>query len=157
VTRTTLILLVRENPITHVLLGYKKHGFGKGKYTGIGGKVEHGETIQSAAIRELQEESSVVVLPQHLIDVGHLIFYFPARPEWDLTIQVFLAHTWKGTPTESDEIRPEWFKINNLPFQQMWDDASYWYLRILNGEKIKATFTFKADCETVATAHIESL
>ena len=154
--RTTLILLVRGNPITDVLLGYKKRGFGKDKYTGIGGKVTHGETVPAAAIRELREESSVVVSSDNLIEVGHLTFYFPAHPEWNLTICVYLARIWKGRPTESGEIRPEWFSVNTLPFQQMWDDASYWYCRILNGEKIKATFTFCADCETVATAQIES-
>lgn len=155
--RTTLILLVRGDPISHVLLGYKKRGFGKGKYTGIGGKVEHGEAVHEAAIRELQEESSVVVSLDNLIDAGYLTFYFPARPEWNLSICVFLARIWKGRPTESDEISPKWFSVNNLPFQHMWDDASHWYSRILNGENLKATFIFCADCETVATVQIENL
>jgi len=34
-----------------ILLGYKKRGFGAGKWNGFGGKVEAGETIEDAAKR----------------------------------------------------------------------------------------------------------
>lgn len=33
-----------------MLLGYKKNGFGEGKYNGIGGKVEKNENFETAAI-----------------------------------------------------------------------------------------------------------
>ena len=46
-----MILLMREQPATEVLLGLKKVGFGAGKYTGFGGKVEPGEPVVAAAIR----------------------------------------------------------------------------------------------------------
>jgi 8-oxo-dGTP pyrophosphatase MutT (NUDIX family) len=35
-----------------VLLGFKKIGFGAGKFKGFGGKVESGETILQAALCE---------------------------------------------------------------------------------------------------------
>ena len=44
----TLTLVQREN---EVLLGFKKRGFGQGKWNGFGGKVEPGETIVNAAVR----------------------------------------------------------------------------------------------------------
>ena len=34
-----------------VLLGYKKRGFGVGRWNGFGGKVQQGETIEEAAKR----------------------------------------------------------------------------------------------------------
>jgi 8-oxo-dGTP pyrophosphatase MutT (NUDIX family) len=43
-----------------VMMGMKKRGFGTGKWNGFGGKVEAGESNEGAAIRELEEESSVV-------------------------------------------------------------------------------------------------
>ena len=161
---TTLILLVRTcpcgreqegDPITHVLLGYKKRGFGAGKYTGIGGKIEPGETVRVAAVREMQEETGVVMSPDDLVDAGHVTFYFPARPEWNLTTRIFIGRRWQGEPTETEEIRPVWFEADHLPFDTMWDDATYWYPYVLANKRVKATFTFSTDCKTVATSEIE--
>eukprot|EP00729_Bicosta_minor_P028396 gene28396-12164_t len=58
--RLTLILL-RELETSRILLGMKKRGFGAGKWNGFGGKVEVGETIVEGAVREMQEESGLVV------------------------------------------------------------------------------------------------
>ncbi|KII91254.1 hypothetical protein PLICRDRAFT_173137 [Plicaturopsis crispa FD-325 SS-3] len=41
-----------------ILLGYKKRGFGIGKYNGFGGKVDAGETPAQAAARELHARGS---------------------------------------------------------------------------------------------------
>ena len=148
---TTLLLLVQGDPIARVLLGFKKMGFGQGKYTGIGGKLEPGETLAEAAIRELKEETHVCVQEKHLIPMGHIDFFFPAKPAWNLTTHIFFAYHWQGTPKETPEIRPQWFEVTQLPFEHMWDDASYWYLHVLQKKKIHATFTFKSDNETVDT------
>ncbi len=152
---TTLILLVRGDPITHVLLGYKKRGFGAGKYTGIGGKIEPGETVRAAAVREMREETGVEMSPRDLVDAGHVAFYFPARPKWSLTTRIFIGRRWKGEPTETGEIRPVWFEIDHLPFDTMWDDAAYWYPYVLENKCVRATFTFSTDCKTVAASQIE--
>jgi len=34
-----------------ILLGFKKRGFGTGRWNGFGGKVEYGETVEEAAKR----------------------------------------------------------------------------------------------------------
>lgn len=47
------------SPYASVLLGLKKRGFGTGKWNGFGGKVEPGETIRQAAIREMKEEAGI--------------------------------------------------------------------------------------------------
>ncbi len=47
-----MCFLVRGNLPEEILLGVKRVGFGAGKITGFGGKVEDGETVAMAAIRE---------------------------------------------------------------------------------------------------------
>ena len=54
----TLVFL-RED--CRVLLGMKKRGFGAGKWNGFGGKIETGETITEAAVREVKEECGYIV------------------------------------------------------------------------------------------------
>lgn len=57
-----------------VLLGMKKRGLGEGRWNGFGGKVERGETIEAATVREIYEESGVTVA--ELDKVGVLDFEF---------------------------------------------------------------------------------
>ena len=49
----TLAFLLDGN---RILLGFKKRGFGMGKWNGFGGKVENGETIEQAAKRYIIQD-----------------------------------------------------------------------------------------------------
>jgi 8-oxo-dGTP diphosphatase len=46
-------------------------------------------------------------------------------------------------------MRPEWFPVTGIPYDQMWDDTSYWLPHILAGERICAFFTFNQDNQMV--------
>jgi len=153
----TLCFLVRGKPPTEILLGYKKTGFGAGKWGGFGGKIEAGETVAKAAIREMEEETGVRVSPQALRPMGVLSFYFPARPTWSLVVYPFLASAWQGEPSESDEMLPAWYAADCIPYDQMWQDGAHWLPRILAGERIRACFTFGEDNESVADVMIVTL
>ena len=123
-----------------VLLGMKKRGFGESKWNGFGGKLEAHESIIDAARREMLEESGVAVL-----DVsyrGHIIFEF-AGVEQLLEVHVFYATQYSGVPTESEEMRPQWFDESDVPFQDMWADDIVWLPRLLQGECFEAYFLFR--------------
>jgi 8-oxo-dGTP diphosphatase len=132
-----------------ILLGYKKTGFGAGRWVGIGGHVEDGEKPAEAAVREVEEETSLVVPPDSLSHLASLKFVFPARPSWDQTADVFVTTEFSGEPAESDELIPRWFGEKELPFDGMWDDARYWVPIVLGGERVTATITFGDDLATV--------
>ena len=145
----TLCLLVQESPSKEILLGMKKARFGANKYNGFGGKVEDGETIAEATVRETREEAGVDVRVEDLEQVGHLTFLFPYKPEWEQVVHVYMARRWQGTPQESEEMAPAWFAVDKIPYDQMWDDDIYWMPRVLAGERVRATFVYRADNETV--------
>jgi len=125
----------------HVLLGRKKQhhdkAFGVGKWNGFGGKIEPGETIEQAAIRECREECGIT--PTQLVKVAELDFV----ADYQIFGHVFLATEWVGEPVETDEMIPHWFAKNALPFEQMWDDDIFWIPAILSGKKVKASFQFE--------------
>jgi 8-oxo-dGTP diphosphatase len=155
--QATLCFVFRDEPQPAILLGYKKRGFGEGKYGGFGGKLQDGETLPQAALRELHEEAGLVGDPQELAALGSLTFIFPYKPLWDQVVHIFIAHKWHGTPTESEEMRPEWFQITNLPFRSMWEDTQFWIPYILRGQPIHASFTLNQDNETVKDYSIQLL
>jgi 8-oxo-dGTP pyrophosphatase MutT (NUDIX family) len=147
----TICLLVKGNPPTQLLLGWKKTGLGQGKYAGLGGKVEAGETREVAAIRELHEEAGVIVSSDDLEYLGQLNFLFPSKPEWDELAHVFLVRKWDGEPVETREMRPTWFAPDQVPYGGMWDDYRYWLPRALQGRSVTARFVYAQDNETVHT------
>jgi len=151
----TLVFLIKGNPVNEILLGYKKAGFAQGKFNGFGGKVEVGETVERAAVRELEEETGIRVAEQDLQQAAHLTFVFPFMPEWDQIVHVFLARRWAGDPAESAEMKPAWHKAARIPFASMWQDDPHWLPRVLVGKRVRARFMFGEDNETVTDARIE--
>ncbi|MCI8412102.1 MAG: 8-oxo-dGTP diphosphatase [Clostridia bacterium] len=135
---TTLLLLKRDDEI---LLAMKKRGFGIGKYNGIGGKIEKGETPEEAMIREAQEEVLVTPTKYDKVGVVEFIEFYKGKKQ-NVIFHLFVATNWEGEPQESEEMNPKWFKINEIPYNQMFEDDRYWLPIILQGKKIKAFFEF---------------
>ena len=158
-TSTCLCLLTRTggDGQQQVLLGHKKTGLGTGKIVALGGHVEPRESPAEAAAREVKEEAGLHVAPGALLEAAHVMFLFPVCPRWDMVVSIFTSAAWSGEATETAEIAPEWFPVTALPLDRMWDDAKYWLPRVLAGERLRATFTYAADCETVAEAAVGPL
>jgi len=135
--QTTLCLLLKENQI---LLAMKKRGFGQGRWNGVGGKPNPGENIIETAVRETEEE--IEVTPIDLKQVAILNFYFKNKPEWDQQVLVFTATKWIGGPTETEEMKPQWFDLDKIPYNLMWPDDTFWLPLVLKNKKIKAKFIF---------------
>jgi hypothetical protein len=74
-----------------------------------------------------------------------------------MEVAVFSAAVWTGEAAETAEIRPCWFPVTALPFDRMWDDGKRWLPRLLDGERLRAVFSYAADNETVAAATITPL
>ncbi len=154
--KATLCFVFRDQPRPAVLLGYKKRGFGMGKYDGFGGKLKDGEALLDAAQRELQEESGLLVDLPDLTPQGKITFVFPNKPVWDQEVHLFVAQKWTGTPAESEEMKPQWFDLDDLPLHSMWDDSQFWISYILRRQSIEALFTMNDDNETVKEYSIRS-
>lgn len=133
----TLAYLLREDS---VCLGYKKRGFGEGNWNGYGGKLEEGESIIDATIREMFEESGVVITRENLEQVAVVEFIFEDGKH--LEVHTFFVRTWEGEPNETEEMKPEWFKFPEIPYDKMWADDKHWFPRALMGEKLRGKVWF---------------
>lgn len=142
--QATLCYLFRDS---EVLLGMKKVRFGAGKWNGFGGKVEVGEAVENAVVREVKEESGIIVHATSLKKVAVLQFYFAENPIFEC--HVFTAHEFSGEPQENEEMAPSWFSLDKLPYKDMWPSDLYWLPAVLAGDTIEAVCHFDADGKVV--------
>lgn len=140
--KRTLLFLRRGDEI---LLAMKKRGFGAGKWNGAGGKLESGETIEQALLRETREE--IGVIPMQYEKVAELDFIQDAdtAEPWHMYVYAYICTEWQGEPAESEEMAPKWYSLEEIPYDSMWDDDRYWLPQVLAGERVTGTFTFDAD------------
>lgn len=138
---TTLLLIIKDNKI---MLAKKKKGFGAGKYNGVGGKLEPGETVEDALLRETKEE--VNITPLDYVKIGVLSFdeyYVDSMTR--LNFHLFVCSKWESELKETEEMEPHWFDINNIPYDKMFVDDKYWLPYVLQGRKFNAYFKFDKD------------
>ena len=138
----TLLFLIKKSDgrITDICLAMKKRGFGTGRWNGAGGKVRDSESIQEAVIRETREE--IGVPPKNLLKVAELSFSFPHNPSWDQMVHTYFSEEWSGELSESEEMKPQWFSVSEIPFREMWPDDPLWLSKALDGKLLKASFVF---------------
>ncbi len=150
--QTNLCFLRRGDEI---LLAMKKRRFGAGKWNGFGGKCVDDETPVECLLREAKEEVSVNLDPKKLKKVALIQFEFQNKTEWNQLCHVFEAWEWEGEPTESEEMRPQWYKISEVPYDVMWKDDRFWLPHIIKGELVKAYFLFTENGDMTPTYNVE--
>jgi ADP-ribose pyrophosphatase YjhB (NUDIX family) len=156
--KLTLIFLYNADSVhqstQQILLAMKKRGFGHGRWNGVGGKLHDGESVRDAAVREAEEEIFVKINPKDLQPVAVLDFTFPHQPDFDQQVHVFFTTEWEGEPRESEEMKPEWFAVHDIPYSDMWPDDIVWLPLVLEGDGVRAQFTF-AENDVIADQHVE--
>ncbi len=146
--RATLLFARRGD---EVLLIRKKRGLGAGKINGPGGKIDPGETPLEAAIRETREE--VGITPHFPVETGELFFQF--CDGLSIHCVVFFAHSFSGELIETDEAVPLWTRVDEIPYDEMWEDDRHWLPLGLAGRHFRARFLF--DGEKMLTREIEEI
>lgn len=169
---TLLIGCVKFGEEDHVLLGFKRRGFGKGKWNGFGGKVEDGESVRQAALRELYEEAGV-----HCVGDGHqtsarctlsssegqqfrwagtLYFTFDKDAFPNMFVDLFSGIICAcRQPRASEEMEPRWFPCSQIPYEQMWPDDAVWLPILIQQDRrpypyiLEAHFHYDAAAEQI--------
>ena len=140
-----------------ILLAMKKRSFGVGKWNGVGGKLNKGESILEAIVRETKEEIDVMVNEKDLVQVATLDFAWENKPEWEQQVNVFFVENWEGEPVETEEMNPKWHSIDAIEYENMWVSDTHWLPLVLKGKKLSGKFKLSEDGNKVLDMRLEEI
>ena len=96
----------------------KQNDYHEGKWNGLGGKFEEGESPEECATREIEEESGLKVKSVKM--KGFITFpLFDGKEDW--YVFLFTADDFSGSLIDSPEGNLAWIKKDTLTDLNLWD------------------------------------
>lgn len=139
----TLCYVVRDNKVLMVHRVKKKNDIHKGKYNGLGGKLEKNETPYDCVIREVFEESGLKI--KNPVLRGILTFPdFDGKNNW--IVFVYIADKFSGRIIKSNEGVLKWVDIKNVLKLNLWEGDRYFLRYLFNTDDFfYGNFTYRKD------------
>ena len=153
---STLCYITRGSQVLMLHRIKKEHDVNKDKWIGVGGKFEDGETPDECLLREVREETGLLLTSWRCRGVVTFLTNGPWDGEY---MYLFTADGFAGTVGECDEGELEWVSrefLDALPkwegdqifLDLLWADAPFFLLTlrydgeklaeaVLNGERIR--------------------
>ncbi|MDH3643499.1 MAG: NUDIX domain-containing protein, partial [Gammaproteobacteria bacterium] len=91
------------------------------------------------AVRETFEEVGIQVANPQLM--ARLKFADTVAEQW--YGYVFVAHEYSGSAAESAEADPHWYRLDEIPYDRMWQDDRIWLPLVLAGQRVEGEFLFE--------------
>lgn len=139
---TTLCYLERGEEVL-LLHRTKKHADpNEGKWIGVGGKIEPGETPEACMRREIQEETGLRVTEYAYRGIVDFL-----SDEWPSErMHLFTVTAWEGTQRECDEGVLQWIPKETMESLPMWEGDRV-FLRLLreNAPFFRLRLVYKGD------------
>jgi 8-oxo-dGTP diphosphatase len=118
----------------------KKNDVHEGKWNGLGGKFEHGETPEECVIREIKEESGLLIKNPKLH--GFITFpMFDGKKDW--YVFLFTAREFEGELIDSVEGKLEWIPNDKLLNLNLWEGDRIFIPWLLDDKFFSAKFVYE--------------
>lgn len=138
---TTLAYLEKENQWLMLLRNKKKEDINEGKWIGVGGKVEEGETPLQCIQREILEETGYICEKPQL--VGILYFYYQSHV--DERIFVYWSNQFHGQLIENNEGTMKWIAKDRILDLNLWEGDRFFLEKMLKKEGETFCYSLKYD------------
>lgn len=112
----------------------------EGKWNGLGGKFERGETPEECVVREVKEESGLIITEPKMR--GFITFpLFDGKKDW--LVFIFTADKFKGELIDSPEGNLKWIPNENLLELNLWDGDKIFLRWLEQDEFFSAKFVYE--------------
>lgn len=149
----TLAYIVCNHEVLLLFRNKKKNDFHEGKYVGIGGRLEPGETPIECILRELKEETGYTLKPEVIEFRGYIYFDEINRdktnedlPAFNWLVFLYFVRVTNKIDFENPEGRLLWVPINEIPYEKMWAGDRIFTPKLLETkEVIEAKFLYEGE------------
>jgi 8-oxo-dGTP diphosphatase len=137
----TLCYIKHHGKTLMVYRNKKPNDIHEGKWNGLGGKFEPGETPEECVIRELREESGLTIQKPKLCG----LLMFPNFMGNDWYVFVFTAIDFTGELIDSPEGRLEWIPDEEVSNLNLWQSDHIFMPWLEDGKFFSAKFEYEGD------------
>ena len=118
----------------------KKNDYHLGKWNGLGGKFEIGESPEECAKREIKEESGLIL--ENLNLKGFITFpLFDGNEDW--YVFLFTSNEFSGNLIDSSEGNLKWISNDKLTTINLWEGDKYFIPWLFEDKFFSAKFIYK--------------
>ena len=148
-----LAYLRYEDEILLLFRNKKENDFHEGKFVGIGGRLEPGETPLECILREVKEESGYTFDSKTMHYRGYIYFDEIHRdkntedlPAFNWLVFIYSGFVSQKKPFNNSEGDLHWFSMKDIPYHKMWAGDRIFTPKILeDSEIIEGKFLYEDD------------
>lgn len=151
---STLCYLIQDEQWLMLLRNKKAHDINEGKWIGVGGKFEPGETPRQCVRREVREETGLEVRE---LQFAGILYFNIGQPSAE-KIWVYTCRSWTGTLQACREGTLQWIPASQVLDLQLWAGDRIFLKRLLSGdpERFFLEFDYDADSRLIKQAEREA-
>jgi len=126
---TVLCYLERGDHFLLLLRNKRKNDINHGKWIGVGGHIEKGETPEEAIKREVKEETNLDLLNYQ--KRGVILFKNEDKTE---KMHIYSSKDFAGELGDCDEGELKWIKKEEIPHLSLWEGDRIFLPLLINGD-----------------------
>ena len=135
----TLCYVMSEDKTLMLYRNKKENDYHEGKWNGLGGKFELGETPEECAAREIYEEAGLKIKNPQM--KGIITFpMFDGVQDW--YVFIFVVSEFSGKLIESPEGRLEWINNDKLIKLNLWEGDKHFIPWLFEDKCFSAKFIY---------------
>lgn len=136
----TLCYVKKESKTLMIHRVKKENDFHEGKWNGLGGKFEIGESPEECVIREVKEEAGLEIINPKMH--GFITFpMFDGKDDW--YVFLFTANQFKGELIDSSEGKLAWIEDEKILELNLWEGDRIFIPWLFQNKFFSAKFNYK--------------
>ena len=136
---TVLCYLEKDDCFLMLLRNKREKDINKGKWIGVGGHIEEGETKEQALAREVKEETGLII--NDFSYRGELLFI---NNDYEEIMYLYISSSFSGNLIDCDEGELRWIKKSEIMNLNLWEGDRHFLPKLINSNNfIKMKLLYK--------------